>query len=187
MLFRSNDSGEYDAYEMKDLVINRIFENPIFGDMVAQGMLVAFSQGDSDYFADFIPGFQKFVDATDLAMNEQEDIEKRCMKKWLTKSHVVYTTDEYKEYVGDICELLDYAFSPEIQNFKVTDYWDLDPDSGIMDVRAIRCSEKRTSPVLLFSRSTGNGKCKCIFGFLIENGSFVISDPYNWGTDSFTE
>jgi len=182
-----NDSGEYDAYEMKDLVINRIFENPIFGDMVAQGMLVAFSQGDSDYFADFIPGFQKFVDATDLAMNEQEDIEKRCMKKWLTKSHVVYTTDEYKEYVGDICELLDYAFSPEIQNFKVTDYWDLDPDSGIMDVRAIRCSEKRTSPVLLFSRSTGNGKCKCIFGFLIENGSFVISDPYNWGTDSFTE
>lgn len=183
-----DDSGEYRTYDMCDLLQERIMNNPIFGDMVARGMLEAFSKGDYDYFSEVTPDIQEFVAATDAAMEEQENLEKRCMKKWLIKAHdVVYTTDEYKEYAGDICELLDYLFSSEIQNLRITSYWELDPDSHVMDARTVQRSERRTEPTLIFSYRTMNGTYRCIFGFLIEDGSFVISDPYNWGTDSFTE
>ena len=121
-------------------------------------------------------------------MEEQEDLEKRCMKKWLAKAHdVVYTTDEYKEYASDICELLDYSFSADIQNLKITGYWELDPDSNVMEMRTIQRLEKQTALTLVLSCNTMDGACKCIFGFLIEDGSFVISDPYDWGADSFIE
>lgn len=181
-----DESGKYDTDSMCSLIYDRILNNPVFGDMVARGMIEAFSMMDNGD-VDKNPWLLEFVKDTDTAMDTKDGSYEAGMRKWLVKSHgKVSTTDEYKEYAHFLCNMIDYFTPMEVRKLKATSYWKLETNDDGIYTRTVKHEEKLARPALILCYRTAGGS-EYIIGFFVKNGSFAISDPWKWGLDSFTK
>lgn len=83
-----NESGEYDLLAMHNLVMDRIVSNPVYGDMVARGIIV--SNGMGRWIGDY--SFQKLCNNIEKTNNEG-------IKPWANCSNsLIFVTDDYVKY-----------------------------------------------------------------------------------------
>lgn len=178
-------NGEYSLEDMVAQVKNRVLENPVYGDMVARG-LIGIDAATRGSLRENNPWLQEFVEKTDAAMSSSESGQ-AGMQRWLTKSNKTpTTTDEYKDYADKLCLLLDYFSAERVDTLTITQQWCIDPDTSGIYARAEESAEQTSQNALILVHQQADGKIGYMIGFAIENGSIMICDPWKLGLDTLT-
>lgn len=181
-----NESGEYDTVGMRDLILKRIVNNPIYGDMVARGLLEADSLRDGR-IQKVNPWLLEFIEKTDKAMENPEQYQEG-MRQWLSKAyHVISPTDEYKDYANNIFNVLTGFLTDGVYNLKATSRWYVEAEGDGIYTRAIEDSDPESQTAIVLWERSISGRFGCIIGFCIEDGSLVICDPLNLDFESFID
>lgn len=181
-----NEDDEYNIEDMRNLVLDRILNNPIYGDAVARGFL----QLDEIMSGEITAQNQwliTFISETDSAMDSPK-LYREGMRRWLVKTQGrISTRDSYKEYADFLCTLLNSFFCDSVDEFHSTTCWSVEADASGIYTRAVENSKNATRPALTMCFRYMNGNIACIFGIAIDDGSFCICNPEKWGIDSFVE
>ena len=155
--------------------------NPIYGDMVAQGLI-----GTGELVTEHNTWLMEFVEATDAAVEDGDG-----MRRWITYPQgMLMNSDEYTEYANKLCTLLDFYIPVGIYEMESTGNWSLGADSEGALVRARENSEQATSPALMFQYVDAGENVKATFGFCVDDGRFAIYNPalmQNWDELQITE
>ena len=103
-IVKCNEDGEYDIEEMRNLVIDRILNNPIYGDAVARGFLLLDEEMSGEITAQN-SWLSTFISETDSAMIVQIYIKKECengssrhMEKFLPETVMMNMQDTYADF-----------------------------------------------------------------------------------------
>lgn len=169
-----DNAGQYDILAMCHEIKEEIMHNPIYGDMVAQGLI-----STGELATERNTWLMEFVEATDAAMEDGGG-----MRHWITYPQGLLTiSDEYTEYANKLCTLLDFYIPVGIYEMESTGNWSLGADSEGAFVRARENSEQITSPALVFQYVDAGENAKATVGFCVDDGRFAIYNPalmQNW-------
>lgn len=169
-----DDAGQYDILAMCQEIKEKIMHNPIYGDMVAQGLI-----STGELATERNTWLTEFVEATNAAMEDGDG-----MRHWITYPQGMLTiSDKYTEYANKLCTLLDFYIPVGIYEMESTGNWSLGADSEGALVRARENSEQITSPALVFQYVDAGENVKATFGFCVDDGRFAIYNPalmQNW-------
>jgi len=181
-----NESGGYNTEEMRNLVLERIAKNPIYGDMVARGLREADSLRDGR-IQEENPWLPEFIEKTDKAMENPEQYQEG-MRRWLSKVYkTISPTDEYKDYADKIYNILTGFFVDGVYNLKASNRRYVETEGDGIYTRAVEDSEPGTQTAIVLWQRGVNGRYGCIIGFCIDDGSLVICDPLNLDFESFID
>ena len=176
-----DDAGQYDILAMCQEIKEKIMHNPIYGDMVAQGLI-----STGELATERNTWLMEFVEATNAAMEDGDG-----MRHWITYPQGMLTiSDKYTEYANKLCTLLDFYIPVGIYEMESTGNWSLGADSEGALVRARENSEQITSPALVFQYVDAGENVKATFGFCVDDGRFSIYNPalmQNWDELQITE
>lgn len=176
-----DNAGQYDILAMCHEIKEKIMHNPIYGDMVAQGLI-----GTGELVTEHNTWLMEFVEATDAAVEDGDG-----MRRWITYPQgMLMNSDEYTEYANKLCTLLDFYIPVGIYEMESTGNWSLGADSEGALVRARENSEQATSPALMFQYVDAGENVKATFGFCVDDGRFAIYNPalmQNWDELQITE
>lgn len=176
-----DDAGQYDVLAMCQEIKEKIMHNPIYGDIVAQGLI-----STGELITEHNTWLMEFVEATDAAMEDGNG-----MRRWITYPQGVLTiSDKYTEYANKLCTLLDYFIPEGIYKMESTDNWGLATDADGAFIRARENSEQITGPALVFQYVDAGKNVKATFGFCVDDGRFAIYNPalmQNWDELRITE
>ena len=167
-------AGQYDVLATCQEIKERIMRNPIYGDMVAQGLI-----NTGELVTEHNTFLMEFVEVTDAAVDDGDG-----MRRWIIYPQGILTiSDKYTEYANKLCTLLDF-YNPEgIYEMESTDNWSLATDADGALTRAQKNSEQITSPALVFQYVDAGDNVKATFGFCVDDGRFAIYNPalrQNW-------
>ena len=169
-----DNAGQYDILAMCHEIKEKIMHNPIYGDMVAQGLI-----GTGELVTEHNTWLMELVEATDAAMEDGGG-----MRHWITYPQgLLMISDEYTEYANKLCTLLDFYIPVGIYEMESTDNWSLATDADGALTRARENSEQITSPALVFQYVDAGENVKATFGFCVDDGRFAIYNPalmQNW-------
>lgn len=178
-----DESGAYDIESIRLRILERIESNPIYGDMVARGIFEADSAADGK-IQEYNPHLADFIEKTN-AVFETPELYQEGLQRWLIRTYTVISpTDEYKEYARYICSALsNFLWEDEILELKFTSRWYVDSNENGIYTRAVKSSEKDSQPAFVFVRRSGD--TGLLIGFLIDDGSVVICNPWELDLESF--
>lgn len=178
-----DDAGQYDVFAMCQEIKERIMRNPIYGDMVAQGLV---STGELVTEHNHNTWLMEFVEAADIAMEAGDGI-----RHWITYPQgMLAISDEYTEYANKLCALLNYFIPEGIYKMESTNNWSLVTDAEGALARTRENSEQITSPALVFQYVDAGENVKATFGFCVDDGRFATYNPalmQNWDELQITE
>lgn len=182
-----DDNGDYDTQQMYSLVRQRIFDNPMFGDMVALGLFDTISSMESESFQPYYDLLSDFLSETDSAMENPKEYQEG-MRRWLVKRQgIVSTTDEYKDYMHSLILALSHASGNCVFNLRSTGNWHIESDTTSIFARAEKATEKTVQLALIFWSHRGDGSIEWIMGISVDDGSILVCNPKEWDLDSFIE
>lgn len=178
-----DESGAYDIESMRLQIFERIENNPIYGDMVARGIFEADSAADGK-IQEHNPYLTGFIEKTNAAFESPEQYQEG-LRRWLTKTiTAISPTDEYKEHAKYICTTLSgFLWEEKILELKFTSRWYIDSSENGIYTRAVKSSEKASQTALVSVYRSGN--TGLLIGFLIDDGSVVICNPWELDLESF--
>lgn len=151
-----------------------IFENPVTGDMLAQGLSEIQISGDA-VLVDKYPWIKEFLDKTNEAMSIPSDQHPRGIEIWIRIiDGNYYVSEDYMNYAGLFCTLLK-QFDRSIGTISGV-RWGNNLSTNDSDRRAYKSQTVENMPALIFGYKNANGKVEPLFGFLMVDKSLVIPD-----------
>ncbi len=179
------ESGDYDVEAMRELIYERIVNNPIYGDMIIRGIMEADSFS-RDQIGPHNSWMKRFLEETNVAEDKAKTYDP-YMGQWLIKAgNLVSTNDDYKNYAGFLCGVLNYFdTSGGVYDFKSTCCWSIDANASGTHAHAERVDGNSVKSALVFRSGFMNGETGYILAFSLEDGSLLFHNPWMWGVDSF--
>ena len=174
------ESGEYDVEAIKDLILRRIVNNPIYGDMVARG----FQNTDSfmqNRIVEGHPQLTDFVSESSTTLGEYEpDTFIPDMSHWLMKiSSQISTTDNYKEYANFLCAMLNTSFTEvRVDTFDSTSHWNISEDAEGIYAHAELIERNSSQPAIIFENIGDDNQLRYQVAFFLKDGSFATCNPW---------